>query len=302
MKTLDKLVTDFLEYLEVERGRSQKTIENYDHYLRRFLKWAEIANPSQITVELVRKYRLYLNRLKGPGNETMKPITQNYHIIALRSFLKYLARRDIKSLAAEKLELAKIPERQVSFLEKEELERLLAAPSGNKISDLRDRAILELLFSTGMRVSELCSLDRKSINLKRDEFSVRGKGGRVRIVFLSETARAALKEYLDKRTDVDKALFVREVKKSEPNADLRLTPRSVQRIIKKYAAKAGLTKKVTPHTLRHTFGTDLLLSGADIRSVQEMLGHKSVTTTQIYTHITDKELRNVYQKFHGKRK
>lgn len=302
MKNLNILVTDFLEYLEVERGRSQKTIENYDHYLRRFLKWAKISTPSAITADLVRKYRLFLNRLKRPDKETMKPVTQNYHIIALRSFLKYLAKRDIKSLAAEKIELAKIPERQVSFLEAEELERFLAAPEGYKVSDLRDRAILELLFSTGMRVSELCFLDRKSINLKRDEFSVRGKGGRVRVVFLSETAKAALKEYLNKRTDIDKALFVREVKKKDESVELRLTPRSIQRIIKKYAAKAGLTKKVTPHTLRHTFGTDLLLSGADIRSVQEMLGHKSVTTTQIYTHITDRQLRSVYKKFHGKRK
>lgn len=302
MNDLSKFITEFLEYLEVERGRSQKTIENYDHYLRRFLSWAKIKRPEQITLEIVRKYRLYLNRLRGPSGETMKPITQNYHIIALRSFLKHLAKRDIKSLVAEKLELAKIPERQVCFLEREELERFLASPSKNKIADFRDQAILELLFSTGMRVSELCSLNRDSINLKRDEFSVRGKGGRVRVVFLSESAKAALKEYLNKRTDIDKAFFVREVKKNDESSELRLTSRSVERIIKKYAAKAGLTKKVTPHTLRHTFGTDLLLSGADIRSVQEMLGHKSVTTTQIYTHITDKELRRVYKKFHGKSK
>lgn len=246
---IDSLIKDFLEYLEVEKNRSAKTVENYNHYLRRFVDWAGIKSPSQITADLVRKYRIYLNRFQDSQGKELKKVTQNYHVIALRGFLKYLAKRDIKTLTAEKVELGKTPSREVEFLEGDELERLLDAPSGDKLADLRDKAILELLFSTGLRVSELTSLNRDTVDIERGEFSVRGKGDKIRVVFLSDSAKDALKEYLEKRQDIDKALFVRMAKKSEDN--LRLTPRSVQRIIKKYAVKAGLTKRVTPHTLRH---------------------------------------------------
>ena len=240
------------------------------------------------------------------GNSSaIKKNTQNYHLIALRNFLKYLAKRDIKTLPADKIELAKQPERQVMFLENDELNRLLGAPEGDSVKSLRDRAILELLFSTGLRVSELCGLNRDAINLKitnsdSGEFAVRGKGGKVRLVFVSETAKSALKNYLNKRGDVDPALFIRETKNYTKSDNLRLTTRSVERIISYYAAKAGLSKKITPHTLRHSFATDLLLNGADIRSVQSLLGHSNITTTQIYTHITDKQLREVHREFHGK--
>ncbi len=311
------LIKNYLAYLEVERGRSKKTTENYGHYLKRFLDWAKIDKPGQIDAELVRQYRLHLNRLEEKG-KSLKKITQNYHIIALRNFLKYLAKRDIKTLAAEKIELAKQSPRQVEFLEGDELARLLGAPSGDSLRSLRDRALLEVLFSTGLRVSEICQLNRDGVNLSKGEFSVRGKGEKLRVVFLSETAKAALKSYLEKRRDVEPALFVR-VPKGKKSAQggsavggaeatqakyekLRLTPRSVQRLIKKYAIVAGITRHVSPHTLRHSFATDLLISGADIRSVQAMLGHSSITTTQIYTHITDKQLREVHKSFHGKKR
>lgn len=273
-----RLKEQFLEYLEIEKNRSPKTIENYDHYISRILKFLDAESPSDLTEEAIRKFRIDLNR------RPIKKITQNYHIIALRSFLKYLAKRDVKALAPEKLELAKQEDREVTFLEEGELERFLKSPE-----DPRDRAILETLFSTGLRVSELISLDRDAIDLERGEFSVRGKGSKVRVVFLSDTAKAALKTYLDKRTDMEPRLFP-------------LTARTVQRIVKKYAVKAGIIgKSVHPHTLRHNFATDLLRNGADIRSVQAMLGHASVTTTQIYTHVTDKQLREVHERFHGKK-
>lgn len=303
MPNLNELLDDYLDYLEVEKNRSKKTRENYGRYLRRFLDWARIDSPREITAELIRKFRLYLNRLEEGGGAPLKKNTQNYHIIALRNFLKYLAKRDIEVLSAEKIELGKQPARQVEFLEVDELERLLSAPEGDSFKARRDRAILELLFSTGLRVSELCALNRDSFNLKKDEFSVRGKGDKIRVVFLSVTAREALKKYLEKRSDVEEALFIHETKHPEKETELRLTPRSVQRIIKFYAAKAGIAgKKVTPHTLRHSFATDLLMNGADLRSVQEMLGHSSITTTQIYTHITDKQLREVHRAFHGRRR
>jgi site-specific recombinase XerD len=314
---VEPLVKDYLAYLEIEKGRSKKTTENYGHYLKRFLDWAKIEKPGQIDMELVRQYRLYLNRLEEKG-KPLKKITQNYHIIALRNFLKYLTKRDIEALAADKIELAKQSPREVEFLEGDELERLLKAASGSSLSSLRDRAMLETLFSTGLRVSELCKLNRDSVNLAKGEFSVRGKGEKIRVVFLSDTAKVALKTYLDKRKDVDSALFVRVPKSKKAGKDeldsedelyaqakyanLRLTPRSVQRIIRKYATKAGISRHVTPHTLRHSFATDLLFSGADIRSVQAMLGHSSITTTQIYTHITDKQLREVHKSFHGKKR
>ena len=302
---LQTLKTDFLEYCEIEKNRSQLTIRNYDHYLTRFLNWSKTKDPKDINLELVRKYRLYLNRLTNSKGITLKKITQNYHIIALRAFLKYLAKRDIKTLAAEKIELAKIPERTVEFLEDDELEKLLSSPNTSKKQGLRDRAILELLFSAGLRVSELTSLTRNQVNLKKDEFTVRGKGDKPRVVFLSDSAKFWLGKYLETRQDNFKSLFINYTRKKDREIDpesRRLTPRSVQRIVKKYAMLAGITKKVTPHILRHTFGTDLLQGGADIRSVQAMLGHSNISTTQIYTHVTDKHLGETYKAFHGRRK
>jgi site-specific recombinase XerD len=302
---LKQLKTQFLEFLEIEKNRSAKTAENYNRYLSRFLDFAKISRPSEISEDLIRKFRLYLNRLRDESGKPLKKITQNYHVIAIRAFLKYLAKRDIEAVAAEKVELGKQEEREVTFLEPQELERFLKSPEGADLSSLRDRAILETLFSTGLRVSELCSLNRDSIDLKRGEFSVKGKGSKIRVVFLSDTAKAALASYGEKRADADQALFIRVPKGEtfEKFDELRLTPRSVQRIIRHYAIKSGIVgKKITPHTLRHSFATDLLRNGADIRSVQALLGHSSVTTTQIYTHVTDKQLREIHQKFHGKNK
>lgn len=300
---INKLTIDFLEYLEVEKNRSQKTIENYDHYLKRFLTWAKIKEPKELDDDLVRKYRIFLNRMESSGERPLKKSTQNYHIIALRSFLKYLAKRDIKALAPDKIELAKQTPREVEFLEQEELERLLVAPAAGvalTLKSLRDKAILELLFSTGLRVSELCKLNRLSVDLNKGEFSVRGKGDKIRVVFLSASARDALKTYLTKRVDVDEALFI---SRRKGQAEVyRLTPRSVERLMRFYAVKAGIMKKVTPHTIRHSFATDLLRAGADIRSVQALLGHSSITTTQIYTHITDKHLRQIHEMFHDKKR
>ena len=302
---IDKLLIEFLEYLEIERNRSQKTVENYHHYLKRFLTWAKISKPQEITAELVRSYRIYLNRKIDEKGKELKKITQNYHAIAIRSFLKYLAKRDIKSLAAEKIEIGKNPSHEIEFLDSSELDRLLESASGQDIKSLRDRSILELLFSAGLRVSELTSINRDQINISRQEFSVKGKGDKIRIVFISDTAKNALEKYLNKRMDIDPALFVRfskKKKKNEIEKNKRLTPRSIQRIVKYYAAKAGIVKDVHPHTLRHSFATDLLANGADIRSVQTMLGHSSITTTQIYTHITNQQLKEIHKKFHGKKK
>ncbi len=310
VEKIKNLKTEFLEYLEIEKNRSQLTIRNYDHYLNYFLDWAMISSPEDITAELVRKFRLYLNRRKDEKNRGLKKKTQDYYIIAIRGFLGYLAKKDIKTLASEKVELGKVEEREVEFLELEEIKRLIFATKGSKISDLRDRAILELLFSTGLRVSELSNLNRDNVNLKSGEFSVRGKGGKIRLVFISDSAKNAIINYIKKRKDVDTALFVnikkttkssnKKIKGNKDISSLRLTPRSIQRIVKKYAIKAGIVKKVTPHTLRHSFATDLLVNGADIRSVQSMLGHSSITTTQIYTHITNRHLKDTHKKFHSK--
>ncbi len=311
MPSLGKYITEFLEYLEIEKNRSQLTIRNYDHYLKTFSAWAKISSPSKIDLNLVRKYRLHLNRFKDKKGNALKPATQSYYIIALRSFLKYLAKRDIKTLPAERVELPKIPERSIEFLEPTELERLLAAPDVHKLKGIRDRAILETFFSTGLRISELVSLDRDTINLSHNEFSVRGKGDKPRVVFLSDTAKIWLKKYLDQRQDNFKPLFINHPKKpkkgklqqqevKDMNAN-RLTPRSIQRIVKKYAMLAGINKTVTPHSLRHSFATDLLRNDADIRSVQAMLGHANITTTQIYTHVTDKGLREIHKKCHRKK-
>ena len=312
MKLTDA-ITDFLEYLEIEKNRSQKTLQNYDFYLRRFATWFGNKDPGLITAEKVRRYRLWLNRFEEEKGKELKKNTQNYHLISLRSFLKYLARQDIKTLAPEKIELMRMPEREVSFLTQEELARLFKAPdefeSDNVAIKLRDKAILETLFSTGLRVAELVGLRKDDVDLKRLEFGVRGKGRKRRIVFLSEHARDRILAYFKARKDLSPYLFVSHDKakkgrvKKDSDADTRpLTTRSVQRIMQKYARAAGIMKEVSPHTLRHSFATDLLQNGADIRSVQAMLGHASITTTQIYTHITDKALREIHKKFHGKNK
>ncbi|HAT73713.1 MAG: Tyrosine recombinase XerC [Candidatus Moranbacteria bacterium GW2011_GWF2_36_839] len=312
----------FLEYLEVEKQRSPKTIENYDRYLEKFLVWAKISDPKDVNDDLIRNFRLYLNRFQSEKGQNLKKITQNYYIIAIRCFLKYLAKRDVKTLQAEKVEIGKTPEREVDFLENTEVERILDAAGGVSFKSLRDRAIMELLFSAGLRVSELTSINRDRLNLKSGELSVRGKGNKIRVVFISDTASTSLREYLKKREDIDPALFVRDVKSlakfkkknksvietprqgvsTKDDNNLRLTPRSIQRIVKYYALKAGIVKDVHPHTLRHSFATDLLMNGADIRSVQAMLGHASINTTQIYTHVTNPHLKEVHQAFHARRR
>lgn len=293
----EALKRQFLEYIEIERGRAVKTVENYDHYLKRFFTQMKISQVSDITEEKIREFRLWLNRQEGTGG-SMKRRTQNYYLIALRAFLKFLRKREIPCISPERIELAKLPERSLDLITNAELERLLKGADGLTPRTLRDRAILELLFSTGLRVSELCALN-SDIDLTRDELSVRGKGDKVRVVFLSPTAKDAVQKYLKGRKDMEEALFVTisDVRKSSPT---RLTPRSIQYLIKHYATKAGITKKVTPHVLRHSFATDLLSNGADIRSVQALLGHASINTTQIYTHVTDAHLREVHKKFHGK--
>lgn len=305
MASTRPLTNDFLTYLEVERNRSERTVKNYDFYLRRFFGWAKGIAPERITLDHVRQYRVWLNRYRDRRGRSMKKNTQNYHLIALRSFLKYLAKRDIKTLAPEKIELARMPERSVEFLDAGELERLLDAPlKGEKgIIQSRDKSILEFLFSTGLRVSELAALTREGVNLEEDEFTVRGKGDKPRVVFLSNQARHWLKEYLDRRGDPMPHLFVSHDRAANGrDYDGGLTPRSIQRIVERYAKIAGITKRITPHTMRHTFATDLLKNGADIRSVQTLLGHSSITTTQIYTHITDERLREVYQEFHARKR
>ena len=322
MASTSKHLREYLEHLEIEKNRSLNTINNYQFYLGRFVEWFGDHSPDAITSDKVREYRLWLNRLIDVHGDPLKKNTQNYHLIALRSFLKYLSRRDIKTLAAEKIELMKMPDREVSFLDAGDLNRILAQPLHDLKSEdgkntevkikFRDKAILELLFSTGLRVSELTSLKRDNLNLKTDEFSIRGKGSKIRVVFMSEQAKYWIKKYLGVRGDLNPYLFVSHDKRAGKSVTIKdkkmeadeiaLTQRSVQRIVHKYARQAGITKPVTPHTLRHSYATDLLQNGADIRSVQAMLGHSSITTTQIYTHITDKELLNIHKKFHGKKR
>lgn len=297
---LKDLKIEFLEYLEIEKGRSIKTVENYDRYITRFFIFAKISSPAHIKETTVREFRLHLNRQEGVAG-TMKHKTQNYYLIAIRAFLKFLRKRNIESLNPERIELAKVGARDLDLISADELDRLMSAPKGTSLKSLRDRAILELFFSTGLRVSELCGLDR-DLDLSRDEFSVRGKGEKIRVVFLSPAAKRAIKEYLDKRADIDGALFAQMGKASKSAKELRLTPRSVERIIKQHAIKAGITRKVTPHVIRHSFATDLLENGADLRSVQALLGHSNITTTQVYTHVTDKHLRDIHKKFHGQRR
>ena len=301
-QNISELKQQFLEHLEIEKGRSLKTIENYDRYLKRFFQFANVSDPKDINEDVLRKYRLWLNRQSNNRKvvgiaENLNKKTQNYYLIALRMFLKYLLRRKVESLSPDQIDLAKISQRDLDLITEDELKRLLNSPSGGDPKNLRDKAILELLFSTGLRVSELCSLNRDSVDLNHDEFSIRGKGEKIRVVFLSDEARSVLKEYLDKRGDTEDAMFIQLGGKMSDS--MRLTSRSIERMIAFYAKKAGISKKVTPHTIRHSFATDLLRNGADIRSVQVMLGHSSISTTQIYTHITDKELRNVHKKFHS---
>lgn len=350
-QTLTGWVRRFLEYCEIDRGHSPLTVQNYSHYLHRFLEFCslqKITQPGELSLEVIHNYRLWLNRLSPTNGSSLFPsssadsptrsgsnasptkalsrTTQNYHLIALRSFLKYLSKQDVPTLAPEKIELADTPDREITFLELEELVRLLATPNPTKLLGARDAAILCLLFSTGLRVAELTSLDRDQVNLKSDELTVIGKGGKARLVFISEEAREALANYLKRRKDRDPALFIRHGKRAvaatramkraergsiesgdyqvkvdgRKESELRLTPRTIQRIVKTYALKAGITKDVHPHTLRHSFATDLLGNGADIRSVQQLLGHSSITTTQMYTHVTNKQLREIHKKYHGK--
>lgn len=304
MKDLVELKRQFLEHLEIERGRSVKTIENYDRYLERFFAFAKVKTVSQLSETQVREFRLHLNRQAGSkvgGRvEPMKRRTQNYYLIAIRAFLKFLRKRGIEALSPERIELAKVPERSLDLITPTELKRLLAAPDTKTLEGKRDRAILELLFSTGLRISELCGLSIDDVDLTRDEFPVRGKGEKVRVVFLSDAAKKFLGEYLSARKDLEESLFVRYGRKANDGGDARLQPRAVQRLIKFYSGKAGITRKVTPHVIRHSFATDLLSNGADLRSVQALLGHANIGTTQVYTHVTDKHLREVHKKFHGK--
>ena len=316
---IERLKREFLEYMEIERGASLKTVANYDRYISRLLNFSKVSNAKQLTDDIVREFRLHLNRspgikIKGQASTTLKKNTQNYHLIALRRFLKYLMKRGVTSLSPDRIELAKVGGRQLDLISGNELSRLLNSPlddlknsKGDKQSELRalrDRAMLELFFSTGLRLAELCSLNR-DLDLSKDEFSIRGKGEKVRVVFLSDTAKEAIKKYLDKRPDMEEPLFLQysnNKKENTPgNNDGRLTPRSIERIVKQYSIKAGISKKVTPHILRHSFATDLLENGADIRSVQVMLGHANIQTTQIYTHVTDKQLRDIHKKFHSKK-
>lgn len=302
---LQELKTQFLEYVEIEKGRSPKTVENYDHYLSKFFEYGKITKPSEITEELVRQFRLQLNRQSAGNNRatgaTLKKRTQNYYLIALRSFLKFLIKRKISSLAPDQIELAKVGERSIDIISQTELNRLLEAPNREDDPErkARGKAILELLFSTGLRVSELCSLTR-DIDFTADEFPIRGKGDKVRVVFLSDDAKKAVKDYLALRKDMLDALFVKAKVDPQRGEEEGLTRRSIERLVKRYATIAGISKKVTPHVIRHSFATNLLSNGADLRSVQALLGHAHIATTQIYTHVTDKHLKEIHKKFHSK--
>lgn len=300
---LSDAIVDFLEYLEVERGRSQKTAENYHLYLNRLLEFQGDMQVSKINSELVRKWRLWLNRYKNDSGLGLSTMTQSYHLIALRSFLTYCAKRDIETLAPNKIELPKTKSKQVTFLNTDEITRMVETIPTDTPNGLRDRAIVELLFSSGLRVSELVNLNRDHINIARREFMVRGKGNKDRPVFISGDAAMHIENYINTRQDSLKPLFISYRDRTPQHLDTsgdfrRLTPRSVQRIIKNYALKAGITKHVSPHTMRHSFATDLLMNGADLRSVQSMLGHSNISTTQVYTHVTDQHLKEVHEKFH----
>lgn len=299
---VSELILDYIESIEVEGGRSSKTAENYKLYLERFVEFTGDIHVDKITSEIVRKYRLWLNRYKNNNEDELATITQSYHLIALRGFLGYLSKRDIASLSPEKIELPKVSRKQVTFLHYDEITRMLDAITLDGEQGLRDRAIIELLFSSGLRVSELVALNRDHVNTQRREFMVRGKGQKDRPVFVGATAAERIDDYLSVRLDNLPPLFLsysRNNISSRTGDYRRLTPRSIQRIITKYAKLAGITKHVSPHTMRHSFATDLLMNGADIRSVQSMLGHSNISTTQVYTHVTDQHLREIYEKFHS---
>jgi len=308
--TLELLIAEFLEYLEIEKGCSPLTIREYRHYLKRFHNWvtenSPTTKPEDITLEIVRNYRLYLAHLHARDGIPLERVTQSYHIVALRAFLRYLlVQRDIHTLSPDKIELPKQSSRSIAFLNPEQVERLLNSPQVSNIIGLRDKAILETLFSTGLRVSELVSLNRDQVDLERKEFGVKGKGNKLRVVFLSDTATQWIERYLQARKDHFKPLFIRHSGKvdAQKNGEkMRLTVRSIQRTVAKYAKRSGLPIEATPHTLRHSFATDLLISGADIRSVQEMLGHESIRTTQVYTHVTNRHLKEVHKAFHSRSK
>lgn len=304
MADIKKLLGDYLDYLEIEKNRSPKTRVNYEHYLKTFIKFGGVKTEKDITADRVRDFRLFLARTKTPQNEVIKKNTQAYYIIALRNFLKYLIKRDFEILAPDKIELPKIPARQIEIIDYSDLERLLKSADDQDLRGLRDKAILEVFFSTGLRLSELCSLNRH-LNFERGEITVRGKGNKLRIVFLSDDAKKAIKNYLekrDKRADTEEALFISLTKSKEPKIIGRIIPRTVQRLIDYYSRKAGIEEKVTPHMIRHLYATDLLINGADLRSVQELLGHANVSTTQVYTHLTNKELKEIHQAFHARRR
>ena len=313
---------EFLEYIEIEKGRSRLTVRNYDHYITRFIDFLKSQKNSEevnsIDDRVMREYRLYLNRLESRPNtavsvkrsqnsfnKTLDKKTQNYHMIALRAFFKFLRKRNVDIYDPEKIELAKTSQQELDLITQKDLENLLASPDISNLAGLRDKAMLELLFSTGLRVSELCGLPR-NIDLSNIELSIRGKGGKVRVVFISETAKQSVKNYIDNRADMDDALFIDHSPRAQSRIvkqeSIRLTTRSVERTIEKYAALCGISKKCTPHVLRHSFATDLLYNGADLRTVQMMLGHASIATTQIYTNVTNKFLRDQFDKFHTKRK
>lgn len=303
---LQKSVNEYLEHLEVERNVSPLTVRNYAHYLARFAGWMVTKSKSRIAdidQALVREYRIYLSRLATRQGQTLSRKTQGYHVIALRSFLRWLIKNDIQALSPDKIDLPKAEGHSLKFLNGEQVDRLLNSPSFSTIQGKRDKAILEVFFSTGLRVSELVALNRDKVDLDSREFGIIGKGKRARVVFLSGRAADWVDSYLKNRDDNYKPLFMRHKGKFDPatsDEDVRLTPRSVQRMIKKYARKVNIPVDVTPHVLRHSFATDLLMAGADLRSVQEMLGHKNVSTTQIYTHVTNRQLKEVHESFHGR--
>ena len=315
MAQIDDLLQDYLDYLELTKNRSLKTQRNYDHYLRVFFKSAGIKSVTDITERSVNDFRKTLARTdsgRGPSASSgqadgkLKKITQNYYVIAIRNFLKFLTKKDYKVLSPDKIELPKIPTRQIEIPEYRDFERLLAAPEGDSLRALRDRAILDMLFSTGLRVSEICNLKRY-LDFTRGELTVRGKGEKLRVVFLSDGCKESLKRYLDKRGDAEEWLFVSLSKvakdsKKPPKVIGKITSRAVQRLVNFYTRKAGISEHITPHKLRHLFATDLLINGADLRSVQELLGHSNISTTQIYTHLTNKELKEIHKSFHGRRR
>ncbi len=301
MTELERYIEDYLDHLDIEKNRSPKTVQNYRRYLLAFTKDQQAKTLKDLNEDTVRRFRVTLARREKSG-AAIKKNTQAYYAIALRNFLKYLVKRSMSlRILPEQIDLPKVPQRQIEIMEYGDLERFMRGPQGDSLRALRDRAILELLFSTGLRISELCSLSRY-MDFDRGEITVRGKGSKLRVVFLSDSAREAIKKYLDKRGDADERLFISLSKAKNPKVLGPIIPRAVQRLVRFYAKKAGILGKVTPHQLRHQFATDLLMNGADLRSVQELLGHANISTTQVYTHITNKQLREIHKAFHGKRR